>query len=90
MMMNRRTLLNADNDAIINGYNGLLGRMHITIFGHIVGLQMDYCQKIHVLFVYFGMCSVQFLKFIFMKDYMSGTTSNAQILSSNEADRLLC
>ena len=32
----------------------------------------------------------QFLKFIFMKDYMNGTTSNAQILSSNEADRLLC
>ena len=32
---------------------------------------------------------VQFLKFIFMKDYMNGTTSNVQILSSNEADRLL-
>ena len=32
----------------------------------------------------------QFLIFIFMKDYMNGTTSNAQILSSNEADQLLC
>ena len=30
----------------------------------------------------------QFLMLIFMKDYMNGTTSNAQMMSLNEADRL--
>ena len=64
MMMNRRTLLNAHNDTIINGYNGLLGRNHITVFGHSVGLRMDHCQKIHLLllFVYFGRCSSKLYK----------------------------
>ena len=57
MMMNRRTLLNAHNDAIINRYNGLLGRKHITVFGHIVGHRMDYCQKILILCVFFCRCS---------------------------------
>ena len=62
MMMNRRTLLNTHNDTIINGYNGLLGRMHITVFGHIVGLRMDYCQKIYKLCFYFGICSSKLYK----------------------------
>ena len=62
IMINRPTLLNAHNDTIINRYNGLLGRKHITVFGHIVGLCMDYCQKIYKLFVYFGRCSSKLYK----------------------------